>query len=86
MHDTSHIGQDSIADDFPRRWTVSSRELTAPVAGFVECFGQQDSTGAVVGLVAVEAVGDSLTAAQTRQLARVLMAAAEDAERLGPMH
>ena len=65
-----------------RRWTASSRELDAPVAGFVECFGKQDSTGAVVGLVAVEAVGDSLTAGQARALARVLMAAAEDAERI----
>jgi len=84
MHETSHIGQDSTADDFPRRWTVSSRELTAPVAGFIEVYGHQDSTGVAVGLVAVEAVGDSLTAGQARALARVLMAAAEDAERLGP--
>jgi len=85
MHDTSHIGHDSTADDLPRRWTVSSRELTAPVAGFIEVFGQPDSTGATVGLVAVEAVGDSLTAGQARALARVLMAAAEDAERATSM-
>ena len=65
-----------------RRWTAATRELDPPVAGFVETFGQQDSTGAVVGLVAVEAVGDGLTAGQARALARVLMAAAEDAERI----
>jgi len=65
-----------------RRWTASSRELDAPVAGFVETYGQQDSTGAVVGLVSVEAVGDSLTAGQAWQLARLLIAAADEAQRI----
>jgi len=65
-----------------RRWTAATRELGPPVAGFIETFGEQDSTGAVVGLVAVEAVGDGLTAGQARALGRLLIAAADEAQRI----